>query len=40
MAQRRKKTTEFHFVNMNDPDRYKKLKVSRACDFCRKRKTK
>ncbi|KAI8876696.1 hypothetical protein K501DRAFT_231565 [Backusella circina FSU 941] len=40
MAQRRKKTTEFHFVNMNDPDRYKKLKVARACDFCRKRKTK
>ncbi|KAI8638139.1 hypothetical protein BD408DRAFT_423397 [Parasitella parasitica] len=25
---------------MNDPDRYKKLKVARACDFCRRRKSK
>ncbi|CAO0799913.1 unnamed protein product [Mucor circinelloides] len=38
--QRRKKAVEYHFVNMNDPDRYKKIKVSRACDFCRKRKSK
>ncbi|KAI8880257.1 hypothetical protein K501DRAFT_335519 [Backusella circina FSU 941] len=39
MAQRKKKT-EYHFVDMNDPDRYKKLKVARACEFCRKRKSK
>ncbi|CAO3646481.1 unnamed protein product [Mucor hiemalis] len=38
--QRRKKTIEYHFVDMNDPDRYKKLKVARACDFCRRRKSK
>ncbi|KAI8081940.1 uncharacterized protein B0P05DRAFT_489781 [Gilbertella persicaria] len=38
--QRKKKTVEYHFVDMNDPDRYKKLKVARACDFCRKRKSK
>ncbi|KAL0144540.1 Zn(2)-C6 fungal-specific transcription factor [Mucor lusitanicus] len=38
--QRRKKAVEYHFVDMNDPDRYKKIKVARACDFCRKRKTK
>ncbi|KAI8977015.1 hypothetical protein BDF20DRAFT_872417, partial [Mycotypha africana] len=36
----RKKTKEYHFVNMTDPDRYKKIKVTRACDFCRKRKSK
>ncbi|GAN07812.1 hypothetical protein MAM1_0177d07316 [Mucor ambiguus] len=38
--QRRKKAVEYHFVDMNDPDRYKKIKVARACDFCRKRKSK
>ncbi|CEP15062.1 hypothetical protein [Parasitella parasitica] len=38
--QRKKKPVEFHFVDMNDPDRYKKLKVARACDFCRRRKSK
>lgn len=37
---RKKKPVEFHFVDMNDPDRYKKLKVARACDFCRRRKSK
>ncbi|KAI8647754.1 hypothetical protein BD408DRAFT_407769 [Parasitella parasitica] len=37
---RKKKTVEYHFVNVNDPDRYKKMKVARACDFCRKRKSK
>ncbi|CEP10116.1 hypothetical protein [Parasitella parasitica] len=37
---RKKKTVEYHFVDMNDPDRYKKIKVARACDFCRKRKSK
>ncbi|KAI8095736.1 hypothetical protein BDF21DRAFT_406600 [Thamnidium elegans] len=37
---RKKKPVEFHFVDMNDPDRYKKLKVTRACDFCRRRKSK
>ncbi|KAG2209839.1 hypothetical protein INT47_001988, partial [Mucor saturninus] len=40
MTQRKKKTIEYHFVDMNDPDRYKKLKVGRACDFCRRRKSK
>ncbi|KAG2233105.1 hypothetical protein INT48_005849 [Thamnidium elegans] len=40
MTQRKKKTIEYHFVDMNDPDRYKKLKVARACDFCRRRKSK
>ncbi|KAI8333220.1 hypothetical protein BD560DRAFT_415022 [Blakeslea trispora] len=38
--ERKKKTIEYHFVDMNDPDRYKKLKVTRACNFCRKRKSK
>ncbi|CAO3613562.1 unnamed protein product [Mucor fragilis] len=38
--QRRKKAVEYHFVDMNDPDRYKKIKVARACDFCRRRKSK
>lgn len=38
--QRKKKPVEFHFVDMNDPERYKKLKVARACDFCRRRKSK
>ncbi|OBZ89516.1 hypothetical protein A0J61_02442 [Choanephora cucurbitarum] len=38
--ERKKKAIEYHFVDMNDPDRYKKLKVARACDFCRKRKSK
>ncbi|KAI9472195.1 MAG: hypothetical protein EXX96DRAFT_583220 [Benjaminiella poitrasii] len=38
--QRKKKAVKYHFVDMNDPDRYKKLKVARACDFCRKRKSK
>jgi hypothetical protein len=37
---RKKKPVEFHFVDMNDPGRYKKLKVARACDFCRRRKSK
>ncbi|CAO3704036.1 unnamed protein product [Rhizopus stolonifer] len=35
-----KKVTEYHFIDVNDPERYKKIKVSRACDFCRKRKSK
>ncbi|KAI8972723.1 hypothetical protein BDB01DRAFT_809000 [Pilobolus umbonatus] len=40
MAQKKKKCVEYTFVDINDPDRYKKLKVTRACDFCRKRKSK
>jgi hypothetical protein len=36
----KKKPVEFHFVDMNDPEIYKKLKVARACDFCRRRKSK
>ncbi|KAI9259371.1 hypothetical protein BY458DRAFT_517170 [Sporodiniella umbellata] len=35
-----KKVTEYHFIDVNDPERYKKIKVSRACDLCRKRKSK
>ncbi|KAI7904025.1 uncharacterized protein BX663DRAFT_353029 [Cokeromyces recurvatus] len=38
--QRKKKAIKYHFIDMNDPNRYKKLKVTRACDFCRKRKSK
>ncbi|KAI8138548.1 hypothetical protein BJV82DRAFT_287256 [Fennellomyces sp. T-0311] len=40
MANRKKKPVEYYFIDMNDPSRYKKLKVSRACDFCRQRKSK
>ncbi|CAO3677867.1 hypothetical protein G6F70_006148 [Rhizopus microsporus] len=36
----RKKFTEYQFIDVNDPERYKKIKVIRACDFCRKRKSK
>ncbi|KAI9317474.1 hypothetical protein BX666DRAFT_2026755 [Dichotomocladium elegans] len=34
------KPIEFFFIDMNDPGRYKKLKVAHACDFCRRRKSK
>ncbi|KAI9320226.1 hypothetical protein BX666DRAFT_2025231 [Dichotomocladium elegans] len=37
---RAKKQVEYFFIDMNDPNRYKKLKVSQACDFCRRRKSK
>ncbi|KAI7869673.1 hypothetical protein BDF14DRAFT_1879849 [Spinellus fusiger] len=37
---RKNKAVEFHFVDMHDPNRYKKLKVAQACDFCRRRKSK
>ncbi|KAI9497593.1 hypothetical protein BDB00DRAFT_582628 [Zychaea mexicana] len=40
MANREKKPVEYYFIDMNDPGRYKKLKVSHACDFCRQRKSK
>ncbi|KAI9028165.1 hypothetical protein CLU79DRAFT_738076 [Phycomyces nitens] len=39
-SRRKPKTVEFHFVDMGDPHRYKKLKVAQACDFCRRRKSK
>lgn len=40
MTHPKKKITEYHFIDVNDPERYKKIKVTRACDFCRKRKSK
>ncbi|KAI8582397.1 hypothetical protein K450DRAFT_226989 [Umbelopsis ramanniana AG] len=40
MGERKGVVREFHFVDMEDPNRYKRLKVLRACDFCRKRKVK
>jgi hypothetical protein len=40
MSDRKGVVREFHFVDMDDPNRYKRLKVLRACDFCRKRKVK
>ncbi|KAI9285441.1 hypothetical protein BC943DRAFT_352171 [Umbelopsis sp. AD052] len=40
MGERKGIVREFHFVDMEDPNRYKRLKVLRACDFCRKRKVK
>jgi hypothetical protein len=40
MSDRKGAVREFHFVDMDDPNRYKRLKVLRACDFCRKRKVK
>jgi hypothetical protein len=40
MGERKGIVREFHFVDMDDPNRYKRLKVLRACDFCRKRKVK
>jgi hypothetical protein len=40
MGERKGAVREFHFVDMDDPNRYKRLKVLRACDFCRKRKVK
>ncbi|KAI7859669.1 hypothetical protein BDC45DRAFT_530895 [Circinella umbellata] len=40
MSNSKKKPVEFYFVDMNDPGRYKKLKVLKACDFCRQRKSK
>ncbi|KAI7886915.1 hypothetical protein K492DRAFT_228381, partial [Lichtheimia hyalospora FSU 10163] len=35
-----KKPIEYYFVDMASPDRFSKLKVSQACDFCRRRKSK
>lgn len=37
---REKKPIEYYFVDMASPDRFSKLKVSQACDFCRRRKSK
>ncbi|ORY96939.1 hypothetical protein BCR43DRAFT_564140 [Syncephalastrum racemosum] len=34
------KALKYHFIDMNSPTRFKKLKVAHACNFCRKRKAK
>ncbi|CAO3596473.1 unnamed protein product [Absidia cylindrospora] len=40
MLQRKKKPVQYFFVDINDPDYYKRIKVARACIDCRKRKSK
>ncbi|KAI8068311.1 hypothetical protein BC940DRAFT_299666 [Gongronella butleri] len=37
---RKKKPVQYFFVDINDPDYYKRIKVTRACVSCRKRKSK
>ncbi|ORX51585.1 hypothetical protein DM01DRAFT_1384329 [Hesseltinella vesiculosa] len=37
---RKKKPIEYFFVDINDPNYYKRIKVTRACLSCRKRKSK
>ncbi|KAI8337749.1 hypothetical protein BC941DRAFT_513584 [Chlamydoabsidia padenii] len=40
MLQRKKKPVQYFFVDINDPDYYKRIKVAQACTDCRKRKSK
>ncbi|KAI8335417.1 hypothetical protein BC941DRAFT_472069 [Chlamydoabsidia padenii] len=40
MSERKKKPVQYFFVDINDPDYYKRIKVARACIDCRKRKSK
>ncbi|CAO3596497.1 unnamed protein product [Absidia cylindrospora] len=40
MSLHKKKPVQYFFVDINDPDYYKRIKVARACKDCRKRKSK